>query len=64
MEAPPPKITCIETRPLRMLVLIAQDAQELDTLVARAVEKGWDDSLPTGFDPASGRPSAWLTKQA
>lgn len=62
MTARPPKITSIETSPHRLLVLVADSEAELADLIERAVAKGWDASLPTGIEPESGLPSAWLTK--
>ncbi len=62
MHNRPAKITTLDTHPHRLLVLVAATEDELADLIARAVAKGWDDSIPTGTDPESGLPSAWLTK--
>ena len=59
-----PKVRTFDTRPHRLLVLVADTDEALVALVDRAVAKGWDASLPTGKDPESGLPSAWLTKLA
>lgn len=57
-------VRSFDTSPHRLLVLVADTDEDLEDLVKRAVAKGWDASIPSGREPETGLPSAWLTKLA
>lgn len=58
------RVLSFDTSPHRLLVLVADTDEDLAALVNRAVAKGWDASIPSGREPETGLPSAWLTKLA
>jgi hypothetical protein len=53
--------TVFSGTPLRTLVLEADAADELEGLVARALEKGWRE-LASGTVPGTAKLGTWLVK--
>lgn len=57
------KVTEFPGKPDRILALEADTPEEIEALISRALNKGWQD-YARGIEPDTRRPAAWLKKSA